>query len=368
MKYPVRKSLLDHKLKSYVHSDLEIPGNSIDCSLGINPFGYTPTITEDVFLSTFKTISSYPSYPYNSLREAVVRYLSPLAQISPEQLGFQAGSISMIVDLNRLFIEDGTGILAGAPSFSSALTDMKGMGGKIDFINLREEENFKFSVNAYIEAISEEHSIVYIDNPNNPTGQIIPIVELEKLAKICLKKDSVLIIDEAYGEFMDFENSAVSLVNAYDNVIVLKTFSKGHGLAGLRAGYTIVPKAFVKYLKKLPAEMALTEIAATLCPYALADKKHLLDSRKKIASNKKTLLNSLRVLKHSYTDLTVPITLLYTDKDVDLFSIFLNNGILTERGEDFDGIGRRHIRMRVPSDLQELLKRLELVERELYKS
>ncbi|PID76598.1 MAG: aminotransferase [Deltaproteobacteria bacterium] len=367
MNYRIRKTLADYKLTTYIHEDCQLPADALDCSLGINPFGCTPAITQEIFARAFAAIEAYPPYPYTELKKAIANYLSPLTEIEPAQITLHNGSIGMIIHLNRMLVEEGTRILAGGPSFSSAITDMRAMGGIIDLIYLKEADRFAFSSAAYLRALEPEHALVYIDNPNNPTGQVIPVAELEKLAIACLKQDTLLLVDEAYGDFMALQNSSLSLLEKYENVIVLKTLSKGLGLAGLRTGYAVVPRAFVPYMQKLPAEMAVTGIAAELAPYALADRTHLQSSIEKIRKNKEELLGFCRQLKAAETDNSVPITLLYTDKDVDLFAICLRNGIIGERGEDFEGIGKRHIRLRVPREMKTLLPRLALVERELQK-
>ncbi len=365
MKYRIRPALYDYEVQSYVHDDDVIPEDAIDCSLGINPFGCTPTLTKELLSDTFDGLQPYPSYPYPELRRAICEYWAPVAEITPDQLTIHTGSMGMLIDLNRLFISPGTHILATEPTFSSATTDMRAMEGIVDTVPLREEDDFVVDVDRFIEALKPEHTVIYLDNPNNPTGQIIPCTDIARLAKAALEQDTMLIVDEAYGDFMEAENSAVALLDEYPNIIAVRTFSKGFGLAGLRVGYAIVPKDFVPLMKKLPAEMAITESAARLTPYALKDREHIIESRKKIAANKKQLLDSLTELKVSKTSLTVPISLLYTDLDLDLYKIFLRNGIITERGEDFDGIGKRHVRLRVPRDMEELLTRLAAVEKDL---
>ena len=231
MKYRIRHSLADYKVQSYVHGDT-IPDDAIDCSLGINPFGYTPQLTEELYRETFSGISPYPSYPYRELRAAICEYLAPAAKIAPEQLAIHTGSMGMLIDLNRLFIDEGTHVLVGEPTFSSATTDMRAMGAQLTVVALREEEQFRFSVARFIEALRPEHTLVYLDNPNNPTGQMIPLADIEQLAQKAAAQDTMVIVDEAYGDFMPLENSAVALVNKYPNVIVVKTLSKGFGLAG----------------------------------------------------------------------------------------------------------------------------------------
>lgn len=365
MNYPVRPSLLTHMAKSYLHDDSNLPKDIIDCSLGINPFGCSPLITKELFTSTYDSIYSYPPHPYTELKQSIAEYFDPIAELSLEQIVPHTGSLGFLLHINRLFVSDGIGILTRIPSFTSALTDMAAVGGNVDMMPLAEEDNFYFITDMFLEAMRPKHRIVYLDNPNNPTGHVIPPGDIEMIAKQCLNQNAILIVDEAYGEFMPFEHSAVSLVNKYDNVIVVKTFSKGFGLAGLRAGYGIIPKPLIKYMHKLPVEMALTNTAASLAPYVLKDKKHIEDSKKKIRANKEALFSHLKELKMAETSMEVPISMIYTDLDIDLCGLFLKHGLYCERGEDFDGVGMRHIRLRVPAETEEFLKRIDDIEKEL---
>lgn len=365
MQYRLRPLWREYEVQSYIHGEEAAPADAIDCSLGINPFGYTPTLTAEAYAETFTGISGYPSYPYPELRAAICEYLAPVAAIAPEQLAIHTGSMGMLIDLNRLLLAEGARVLCGEPTFSSATSDMRAQGAVLDVVPLREENNFTFSVAAFREALRPEHVLIYIDNPNNPTGQIIPLDELRELARQALAQDTVLLVDEAYGDFMGLENSAVTLVNDFPNVFVVKTLSKGFGLAGLRTGYAVLPREFLPWMHKLPGEMAITEAAARLTPLALRDTEHIRKSNAAIAENKARVLQSLRVLRASATGTTVPIVLLYTEKDVNLYSVLLRHGIIAERGEDFDGIGARHVRLRVPRDVEALLPRLAAAEAEV---
>lgn len=361
MKYTIRKTLENYTIKTYL-SDSKPPEDAIDCSLGINPFGFTPTITKEIYADTYDGISNYPGYPYPQLKKAICAYLAPEATIEPEQVYLNNGSMAMLINLNRLLLNPGDKVLCVAPTFTSTVSDMVAMGAEIESIPLEENQQFQISMDAIVHALNPSHAIIYLDNPNNPTGQVIPLSELERLAKIAEENNTLLIVDEAYGDFMERSNSAAVLTQDHSNVIVVKTLSKGLGLAGLRTGYAVVPKAFVPYMDKLPAEMALTETAARLAPYALKDKGFLEMSKNKVAENKDRLLKSLKVLKASKTDNTVPIVLLYTEKDIHLYELLLKHGIIAENGEDFNGIGKRHVRLRVPATIDDLLKRMESVE------
>src|SRR5699024_4459156 len=84
-----------------------------------------------------------------------------------------------------------------------------------------------------------DYKLLYLDNPNNPTGQIIPIEEIEFIVKKAAENSTCVIVDEAYGDYMDQQSSAISLVHKYENLFVVRTFSKAYGLAGMRIGYVV---------------------------------------------------------------------------------------------------------------------------------
>lgn len=364
MKYPIRKTLINYEVKTYL-SDEKLPKDSIDCSLGINPYGFTPTITKEIFANSFDGINGYPSYPYMDLKKTICKYLESIADIQPQQVYLDNGSISILKNLNRLLLNPGDKVLCVAPTFTSEISDMEAIGAQVDVVQLDEQEKFKISIKKIINHLTPKHSVIYLDNPNNPTGQVISVDELEELAEVAEKQNTMLIVDEAYGDFMPISNSSAKLIKNHPNVIAIKTLSKGLGLAGLRAGYAIVPEDFIPYMNKLPAEMALTEITARLAPYALNDINFLEKSKKRIAENKIRFLKSLKVLNYSTTEDTVPIVLIYTDKNILLFKLLLKHGIITESGDDFNGINSRHVRLRIPASVEELLKRIQLVENEL---
>ncbi len=365
MKYRIRKSLEHYEITSYVHADEVFPENLIDCSLGINPFGFSPKITKEVFAEAYDAISAYPDFPYEKLRQVICDYLSPVVHIKADQVALHGGSMGVIWNLDKMIIDEETNILAVAPTFSSTLSDMRSLGGHIDMIELSEKEHFRVNVEEIVNRLSPKHHVIYLDNPNNPTGQIMAISDIEEIAKKALAQDTYLIIDEAYGDFMDLSNSAVTLVNDYPNVIAIKTFSKGFGLAGLRVGYLVMHKDFEPYMALYPGEMTVNGVATKIIPMALADREHIEISRQKLAVNKKKVLDSLTVLHASVSDLSVPIVLLYTEKDVNLYQLLMKYGIKAERGEDFDAIGQRHVRLRIPSEPEECIRRLKQVELEL---
>ena len=110
-----------------------------------------------------------------------------------------------------------------------------------------------------------------MDNPNNPTGQCIPLEQIEYIVREAAKDNICVLVDEAYGEYMRSENSAITLIKTYDNLIVLRTFSKGFGLAGLRLGYLVARPEIIEEMKKLTSPYDGNTLARRICAQVLKE-------------------------------------------------------------------------------------------------
>ena len=127
--------------------------------------------------------------------------------------------------INKFVIREGSKVLGYALQFSEYITEVRVMGGFYEYMSLKKEEDFEFNYDEFIEKINDSYTLVYIDNPNNPTGQVISLDVIEEVTKKALEEEVIVVVDEAYGDFMDIKNSAVNL--EYPNLIVVRSFSKG---------------------------------------------------------------------------------------------------------------------------------------------
>ena len=367
MKYRVRPAIAWLKSMSYLSDGQAEPADTIDCSLGVNPYGVSPKITKEIYAQSFSSLNSYPPYPYTNTCKALAKYWSKAVALKPEQISMQSGSMSALCTINNIFLDAGSHILVSLPCFSSYITHARSCGAIIDYVPLCEDKGYAFDVDAFIKEIKPEHRLIYIDNPNNPTGQHIPLEDIKKVLDTALKLEVMVLVDEAYGDFESMHDSAVTLVNSYENLLVARTFSKGFGLGAVRAGYIVMPEAVVNVINKAAGEMNLTTIACELIPHALADQQFVDESINKIRKSKQKIINSLSVIKVSKTSLNVPIALYYVEQDVDLAAALEKLHIKIEKGVDFEGIGKRHVRLRVPDDdkVDELIARLLQVEQQI---
>jgi histidinol-phosphate aminotransferase len=328
----------------------------IDCSLGVNPYGCSPLVA-DLFANSFEKhdFCSYPSFPYSDLKEEIISYWKDCCSINHNNIRFGGGSIDVLRSINRIFIGKGSKVLGSAPTFTSYPSDVELNEGIFDYVLLSENENYKFDVDKFLSRITSEHNLIYIDNPNNPTGQIIPLEQIERIAEKALENNVCLLVDEAYGDFMDNSNSALNLLCRFENVMVTRTFSKGFGLAGLRVGYVIAGDYLSEIYSKAELPFTINSLGCIAASAALKDGSFISESMNKICSVKEKIAGSFKFIKVLETSPGVPImTLVHPDTDIDLNKLLEDNGILTESGNDFHGLGKNFARMRVPAHHEEL--------------
>ena len=121
--------------------------------------------------------------------------------------------MSALCRINSIVLEEGTTVVALMPCFSSYTSNARSCGAAIVSVPLKEEEKFAFDTDRYIAALNPGQRLAYIDNPNNPTGQALPLADIRRILDAAREKEIVVVIAEAYGDFLEKEESADSLIN-----------------------------------------------------------------------------------------------------------------------------------------------------------
>ena len=199
----------------------------IDCGEGINIVMIPPEAKKAFDGLTFEMLRAYPHSV--GIKDSIIDYWKDYTALNYKQIVLCDGSISGLYLINRLFLEPGDRVLGYVPQFSEYETDVKMYGCAFDGVPLKAENNYKFSPADVLAALKPEHKLIYLDNPNNPTGQVIPLAEIETILQAAQKQGTAVIVDEAYGDYMPRQNAAANLFAKYDNLIIVKTFSKGFG-------------------------------------------------------------------------------------------------------------------------------------------
>lgn len=358
--YHIRKHLEKIKHDSYANVPEDFGVGGIDCSLGINPFGIPEGVVQKAKTLSVDLINHYP-HGDAKLKSAIMEYWNDNTLLNIKQIELAGGSIDAITKINKMFIDNGTAVLGIGPQFPDLGMDVEVMGGVYETVDMS-LNNGKFDGKRFSDKVERRHAFCYIDNPNNPTGQIIPIEIIADIAKKVAKMGVCVIVDEAYGDFMDKENSAVNLLDTFDNVMVLKSFSKGFGMAGMRVGYTVGHVKLMDVYRKVSVPFCVSGMGAVLAMEALKDDEFLAESRRKIAEVKEKIIESTDLLGNLETSMTVPImTLIHPDRDIDLYEKFLSVKVLTVPGDSFEGLGKNCVRFRIGPDAEALIERIKQI-------
>lgn len=334
----------------------------LNCSVGVNPAGASKRVVEAAKQYEWSGICHYPDHTYKDLRERIVEFWASYADLEMGQIQISHGVSGVLERLTKIFVEPGSTVLGYIPQWPDYEGDVKACGGKYKAVRLNPEDGFKFHVERLVAKISKEYCLTYIDNPNNPTGQAISLDEVEEIVRQAERKEVVVVIDEAYGDFGGKENSAISLMNRYPNLVVLRSFSKGFGIAGLRVGYGVFPPELSQYYDKVAFPCAVSAVGSYLAQVALSDEDFLHSCRERIQWEKTKLMEGLREKGYliGETSESCPIFLLgHKDRDINLEEELLDKGILTVGGGDFRNLGNNYVRVNTPARAEEFLTCLE---------
>lgn len=259
--------MLNELIRAEVRDLKPYHANQIACKYKMDanesPFDITVEFKSrlsEIILNT-PELNLYPDTDSTLLRKA----LSEKWNVSDNMIMVGNGSDQVIQVLINTFVGKGDKVLFPVPSFSMYSITTKIAGGTpVSFI-LKEENNFKYDVKEILDTAEKERpKIIFLCTPNNPTGNVLELSEIEEIVK--KSPNSIIAVDEAYAEFGGV--SAVSLINKYKNLIILRTFSKALGLAGVRCGYSISNRDLTEYLNKVRPPYNLnsfTQKAALLC-------------------------------------------------------------------------------------------------------
>ena len=358
----IRNELLS-QVRSYVGHTPHAAEDTLDCSLGVNPYGFPPVVKEA--FAAFDPERFY-HYPHSDApRKAIVDYWADYAFIEPENIVLTDGSVSALYLLCNILAKKGAEVVGFLPTFTDMVEYSRMMAMRYVGIPARREENWRMEVSDLVDAISGDTSLVYIDRPNNPTGQTLSLADISRVLDRCEELGVYAIVDEAYGDFLPREESAVTLGPKYKNIIIVRTFSKGFGLAGLRAGYIITGQELIRYISKVSNPYMMSELSRELAAAALSDRTYADSHGPDFAAMKRSLRGVCgKELTMAVTDDRVPICLLqHRNPRADLQELLMAEGVLTCSGGEFEPLDRSSVRLRVPraEELDKLLRAVEKV-------
>ncbi|KUF10568.1 histidinol-phosphate transaminase [Pseudoponticoccus marisrubri] len=241
----------------YVGGKSHIDGvaNVIKLSSNENPFGPSPAAQEAVKRSVHE-LHRYPSTDHAELRTAIAE----VHGLEADRIICGVGSDEIITLLCQAYAGPGTEVIHTEHGF--AMYRISALAASATPVEVRERERVT-DVDSILDACTEATRLVFIANPNNPTGTMIGMAEIERLAE-GIPEQCLLVLDGAYAEYVEGYDGGARLVEMRDNVVMTRTFSKLYGLGGLRIGWGYAPREVIDVLMRIrgPFNLSTTQLAA----------------------------------------------------------------------------------------------------------
>ncbi len=254
-----------------------------------NPLGPSPKVVA----ALKKAAGSLNRYPDAGCVELRTK-LSKKLKVPVESIIAGNGSDELIVLALRAFVDPGDSVVVASPTFLVYEIQSKACGASITVVPLK---NLRYDLNAMRSAIGPHTKLVFIANPDNPTGTYVTKKELEEFLRD-LPRETITMLDEAYYEFATASDYPQSLqvVNQYP-VIVTRTFSKAYGLAGLRVGYGIAQPSIIEAMNAVREPFNVNSLAQAAAVAALDDAAFLAKTRKLVKTGARDITRALDKLK-----------------------------------------------------------------------
>ena len=242
--------------------------------LNENPFGPSPLALKAVE-ERLAGMNRYPDIGVADLTGEIARFHG----VTPAQVLVTAGVTELLGMIAKALLAPGFNAVTSACSFLVYRLATELTPGRLIEVEMREHG---YDLQAIQRSIDRNTRIVFVANPNNPTGSLAAADALAEFVAR-LPQHVLLVLDEAYGEFAEYfakkrgieHSCSLDYVREKRNIIVLKTFSKAHGLAGLRVGYGIAPEAVISRLRPLRTIFSVSALAQAAAGAALHDRKHV---------------------------------------------------------------------------------------------
>ncbi|MEK6545440.1 MAG: histidinol-phosphate transaminase [Nitrospinota bacterium] len=295
--------------------------NSIKLASNENPIGPSP----EALRAIEKILPNIHRYPDGSgfyLKKTIAEYFN----LRPQNIILGNGSNEIIELSVRTFLNPGDEIVMADQSFIVYQIVTQSANCKGIIVPLRD---FTHDLDRMADAVTEKTRMVFISNPNNPTGTAVGRKDVERFMGR-LRDDIIVIFDEAYYEYVERKDfpDTLKYVGEGKNVIVLRTFSKIYGMAGLRIGYGFARDKLVGYMNRVRQPFNVNSLALIGAVAALKDKNHLERSREVNKKGKEYLYGEFKKLGLNYVPSEANFILVKTGNGRNIYNRLLKKGII----------------------------------------
>lgn len=268
-----------------IYSGSEFRLDDIRLSLSENQFGCSPKVVQAI-INEMQRIHVYPDAEYSKLRSAIAN----LNGVTSDNVYIGNGEDEIILSLALLINKDRPDIISIEKSFSGYRYATQIVGK--NYIENKYDADIVYSI---CRKINQNTALVFICNPHNPLGTMMELGEILQIAQVCFKYGTFLVLDEAYIEYSSWGDT-IRERKLYPNIILLRTFSKAYGLAGLRCGYLIAERHLCKLISSIRNVLPynVNRLAQTAALTALKDQDYMKKVVQQTKDNREWFMTELK--------------------------------------------------------------------------
>ena len=314
--------------------------NCLDFSANCNPLG-TPESVKQAVRDSLDHLKDYPQVGYAPLKEAIAAY----EDVKPEHIICGNGAAELVFSLCHALRPKRA--LIPVPTFAEYEQALESVGAQVEHVLLKEEEEFRVQ-DSFIDWLHKDLDMVFLCNPNNPTGMLTDREFLFKLLRVCREMDIFLVVDECFQDFIrdPDQYSLKAQLPRYHNLFLLKAFTKRYAMAGVRLGYGITENE--ELLEKMtlatqPWNISVPAQAAGIA--ALKETDYVERARNLIFEEAEYLSGEL--YKLGMTVFPSQANYLFFKGPEDLFEICVRKNVLIRDCSNYPGLGKGFYRVAV---------------------
>jgi len=329
--------------------------NIIKLASNENPLGPS-SLALDAIRQALPNLGQYPDGSCYALVRALARHWD----VEPENIAVGNGSDEIIHYLGIVYLQPGDTLLTGDPSFvryKSAAVLNQAEFGAVDL------KDHRYDLDAIAERITERTRLVFIANPNNPTGTMVGWKAMERFLER-VPEQTVVAIDEAYYEYVEHSDYPRSwqYVREGRNVVILRTFSKIYALAGLRVGYALARPEIIRAIHQVREPFNVNSLAQTAAVASLQDPEQVSRSRRVNSEGREYLYQEFRRLGLPYVESQANFVIVDVKRPCrPVFQGLLQRGVIVRTCDNFGMPTWIRVTVGTPSDNERFIRELEAV-------
>lgn len=295
-----------------------------------NPLGASKKAMEAI-QEHFGKLSLYPDGNCTDIKSVLAEHLN----VSVNQLIIGNGSDEVLKLIGEAYLTPDDQVITADPTFLEYQFVARLMGAAEQLVPLK---NHKHDLPEMLEKINDRTKIIFICNPNNPTGTIVEQQELREFLQ-GVPQHVMVVIDEAYYEYVQAGEypQTIPLLEEFKNIVITRTFSKVHGLAALRIGYGIASPEIITNLNRVKEPFNVNSLAQVAATASLQDAEHVAKSIAVNEAGKVYLYQELEQLGLSYIPTEANFMMIDVNRDgQSLFETLLKRGVIVRSGQIFN--------------------------------